>query len=335
MILSEKYRPLDKRDWVGPKYAVNLVTQHLGFFKAGRPVFKCILLVGTRGTGKTTLAHMAANELGFNVVEINASDERKKNDVSRLWKSAMARTIENKPNLIVIDEGDGLTKTMQKRIARLVASTASPIIICANYDYKIVKELKKVSLAIKFEQPQDSHILELLSKVAQLEGATIPKSVLKEIAFKCTDYRSALGMLSMVMVNDSMEGLVADGETGDISTQISQTLAGKPPERYGADPGTIEKWLVENTHDIDLVAMADVQLARVQPNQNYKFWRYAYGILECCREQRGEQLRGPGYSMRPLPKAKAAKPKDKSKKQSPKPRPPAQKSNIKSLTDWF
>lgn len=42
----------------------------------GYPIKRVALLSGPPGLGKTTLAHIAARHAGYNVVEINASDER-------------------------------------------------------------------------------------------------------------------------------------------------------------------------------------------------------------------------------------------------------------------
>lgn len=42
----------------------------------GYPIKRIALLSGPPGLGKTTLAHIAARHAGYNIVEINASDER-------------------------------------------------------------------------------------------------------------------------------------------------------------------------------------------------------------------------------------------------------------------
>lgn len=42
----------------------------------GYPIKRIALLSGPPGLGKTTLAHIAARHAGYNVVEVNASDER-------------------------------------------------------------------------------------------------------------------------------------------------------------------------------------------------------------------------------------------------------------------
>jgi DNA polymerase III delta prime subunit len=44
--------------------------------ETGRPKQKVALLFGPPGLGKTTLAHVVAKHAGYNVVEMNASDDR-------------------------------------------------------------------------------------------------------------------------------------------------------------------------------------------------------------------------------------------------------------------
>jgi DNA polymerase III delta prime subunit len=82
---------------------------------------RVMLLCGSPGVGKTTLAHIAAKHAGYRVVEINASDDRSSSVLMDQVKRAMESTTldftqqhkspkdrqKPKPNCIIIDEVDG------------------------------------------------------------------------------------------------------------------------------------------------------------------------------------------------------------------------------------
>ncbi|KAH0536721.1 hypothetical protein FGG08_006429 [Glutinoglossum americanum] len=84
---------------------------------------KILLLTGPPGLGKTTLAHVAAKQAGYEALEINASDERSKSVVEgRIRDSLGTETVRivgtksangrfrkaGKPVCIVVDEVDGV-----------------------------------------------------------------------------------------------------------------------------------------------------------------------------------------------------------------------------------
>ncbi|KNZ60897.1 hypothetical protein VP01_1486g4 [Puccinia sorghi] len=87
----------------------------------GRPHEKVLLLAGKPGLGKTTMAHVLATQAGYQVVEINASDDRSSRTVTEQIKSALeCRTLDagalfggglslksNRPTCVIIDEIDG------------------------------------------------------------------------------------------------------------------------------------------------------------------------------------------------------------------------------------
>jgi organic radical activating enzyme len=81
--------------------------------KLQRPEKRILMLSGPPGLGKTTLAQVVARHCGYNTFEINASDDR----TSAVFKSKIMTAIEskdirnNKPNLVVIDEIDGVSGT--------------------------------------------------------------------------------------------------------------------------------------------------------------------------------------------------------------------------------
>ncbi|RKP36122.1 P-loop containing nucleoside triphosphate hydrolase protein, partial [Dimargaris cristalligena] len=76
-----------------------------------RPFRKIMLLAGPPGLGKTTLAHIIAQQAGYATVEINASDDRSGTQVyHKLTSIAQSHSVRasGKPTALIIDEIDGV-----------------------------------------------------------------------------------------------------------------------------------------------------------------------------------------------------------------------------------
>ncbi|KAL1882835.1 Chromosome transmission fidelity protein 18 [Diaporthe australafricana] len=90
-----------------------------------KPHRKILMLTGPPGLGKTTLAHVCARQAGYEVIEINASDDRSRNVVQGRIRTSLGtesvKTVEHakpkpgakakvaRPACIVVDEVDGVT----------------------------------------------------------------------------------------------------------------------------------------------------------------------------------------------------------------------------------
>lgn len=139
---TEKYRPktLDEYVFIDEKQK----TQVNAWVKDG--MFPSLLLSGSPGTGKTTLAKVLINELGINEFDILIKNASRDNDVAGM-KSAITGFVSTMPfgdfKVVLLDEADYLSHNAQAVLRGLIEeydSTARFILTC-NYKNKILPAL--------------------------------------------------------------------------------------------------------------------------------------------------------------------------------------------------
>ncbi len=131
---TERHRPKSEQQLEGNEVQRRKIRTWLDEWKAGSPKKKALLLVGPPGVGKTTVARAIAEDMGWNVIELNASDARNAAAIRKAaTNGATHRSLFHDPNaplsrtLILLDEVDhlsgGLREVSQARIAKAMEST--------------------------------------------------------------------------------------------------------------------------------------------------------------------------------------------------------------------
>ncbi|XP_018394126.1 PREDICTED: chromosome transmission fidelity protein 18 homolog [Cyphomyrmex costatus] len=184
----------------------------------GYPIKRIALLSGPPGLGKTTLAHIVARHAGYNVVEINASDERTPDTFRRIllasteMKAVMGA--DPRPNCLIFDEIDGapaasielllkfiqgklITKKKKKESEKMIDGCTRPIICICNEPYApSLRALRAVAIIIPIQEVSPLRLAERLMDLARKEKLNVDFNDLVKIAERSgCDVRACIGAL--------------------------------------------------------------------------------------------------------------------------------------------
>ncbi|WP_292459698.1 replication factor C large subunit [Methanothermococcus sp.] len=337
----EKYRPKTMAEVVGNTKIKEELKKWIEDYLHGNSV-KPILLVGPPGCGKTTLANALANDYGFEVIELNASDKRNKDVINQVVGSAsMSKSLSGKRALIILDEVDGISGNSDRggvaEILKIIKKAKNPIILTANDIYKpSLISLRNACKIVKMGAVHTNSIVPVLRKIALKEGFNIDDGILKIIAKHAGgDVRAAINDLeSLALGNDLNLENVKELQDRDIEKSIFDAIriilktthydiAVSSIYDVKEDIGTIEEWIAENIpreykkkEDIvrayDYLSKADIFLGRVYKRQYYGFWRYASALMTAgVALAKDEKYRGFFSYVRPTVFTKLTKTKAK------------------------
>ncbi|MGZ4912749.1 MAG: replication factor C large subunit [Halobacteriota archaeon] len=152
MELVEKYRPSTLAEVRGNKKAISELRQWALDWPSDK---KAALLYGKPGTGKTSAAIALANDLGWSVLELNASDKRTQKSLNQsVGEAAQNASFLDTRKLILLDEIDNLHGNSDRGGARaateLVKTTREPVILTANDLYGVSSTLRGYCKLISF-----------------------------------------------------------------------------------------------------------------------------------------------------------------------------------------
>ncbi len=136
----EKYRPRKLDDCILPDAQLNTFRQ---FVESGE--IPNMLLCGTAGVGKTTIARAVCEELGCDYIIINGSDDRNIETLRvKITEFAASVSFNGKPKIVILDEADYLNPNSTQPALRAFIEQYSNncrFIFTCNFKDKIISPL--------------------------------------------------------------------------------------------------------------------------------------------------------------------------------------------------
>lgn len=215
MLWTEKYKPKNLKEVYGHNKAVEELKNFITKKKRG-----AILIYGTTGNGKTSAVHAIAKELDYELLEVNASDTRNKENINNIiGVSSKQISLFKKEKMILIDEVDGITGQEDRggvqALIKIIEETSVPIIITSNDPFsQKLTPLRTKCKTIEFGTLSYVTIFNLLKKICGNEGIKYDEEVLKDLARRSGgDARGAINDLQILTsVNNTLEKLDQLGE---------------------------------------------------------------------------------------------------------------------------
>ncbi|MFD1572440.1 replication factor C large subunit [Halorubrum laminariae] len=242
---------------------------------------EAVVLHGSPGVGKTSAAHALANDMGWETVELNASDQRTADVIERYaGRAARNATLGGSAagggaaggdtasrQLVILDEADNIHGNYDRggasAITELVKESGQPIVLIANDYYDMSRGLRDATQEVEFRDVSARSIVPVLRDICRKEGIEFESDALSEIAERNRgDLRGAVNDLQAAA--EGRDAITVDDVvTGDrdkalgLFPFLDAVLKEESAEEalqsaYAVDetPDDLTKWIENNVLDV-------------------------------------------------------------------------------------
>ena len=244
----EKYRPKKIEDCILSQDIKETFSQFLS-----QKEIPNLLLSGTAGTGKTTVARALCEELGADYIIINGSDEGRQIDTLRHkiknFASTVSLTETSNHKVVIIDEADYMNAdSVQPALRNFIETFYNNcrFIFTCNYKNKIIPALHSRCTVIDFTIKNGQKVktaksfMERMSNLLTDENIEFDKKVLAELIQKYyPDFRRTINELQRY----SVRGKIDSGILFSLSEANTKELVKTLKDKKFND---MRKWVVQN-----------------------------------------------------------------------------------------
>ena len=254
----EKYRPQKVEECILP---TEVKTTFQSFIDQGE--IPNLLLSGTAGVGKTTIAKALCNELGADFYVINGSDEGRFLDTVRnqakTFASTVSLTSESRHKVIIVDEADNTTPDVQLLLRASIEEFQKNcrFIFTCNYKNKIIQPLHSRCSVVDFGIKKDKQklaaaffgrVCEILTK----ESIKYEDKVVAEVVTKYfPDFRRTLNELQRYSATGQIDsGILSSGNEFSIDKVVGHLRK--------KEFTNMKKWVAQNMDNEPQVIMRKI-----------------------------------------------------------------------------
>ena len=243
LLWCEKYRPAKVDDCILPDAIKSTFKDYVS-----RKEIPNLLLSGSAGVGKTTIAKALCQEVGCDYLVINGSDENGVDTIRvKIKNYASSVSLAGGRKVIIIDEADYLTPNAQAILRASIeefASNCSFIFTC-NFKNRIIDPIHSRCSVVDFKvngskAKMANAFFKRVEWILEQEKITYDKEVVAAVITKhFPDNRRILNELQRYSVSGSIDkgilGSVADVQLGALVTSLKEK-----------DFASTRKWVTSN-----------------------------------------------------------------------------------------
>jgi len=262
----EKYRPKVIDDCILPQTIKDVFK---GFVSQGE--LPNLLLTGSAGVGKTTIAKALCDQIGASYIMINGSDEGRFLDTVRnrirTFASTVSLTSGASHKVVIIDEADNTTNDVQLSLRAAVEEFHNNcrFIFTCNFINKIIEPLHSRCTVVDFRVKNGQSVVlqgqffERLRTILKKEDVTFEDKVLAKLIRRYyPDWRRLINECQRYAANGSIDSAilvdVADVNFDDLLVSLKQkdfkTVKIWVVQHMDNDPSMIMRKIYDSLYDV-------------------------------------------------------------------------------------
>lgn len=249
----ERYRPRKIQDTILPNKLKDVFKEIVASGKLPNMLF-----TGTAGLGKTTVARAICDELGYDYIVINGSEEGNIDTLrGKIKRFASTVSLSGDLKVVILDEADYLNPQSTQPALRGFIEEFSDncrFILTCNFKNRIIEPLHSRCGVYEFNTTKKEmaqlcgQFMERLATILNEEGVTYNKDLIAQLIMKhAPDWRRVINECQRYSIGGQLESTVLNNDASGNYESLFKSLKDK-------DFKKMRSWVAQNV-DVDVSAI--------------------------------------------------------------------------------